>query len=60
MSDVHEFLVRGSMKIIEHYRLLLDRTSSNKERDLYQARIEREQVALNRLLQNVSTQRRAA
>jgi hypothetical protein len=59
VNDVEEFLVRGSKKIIDHYRYLLDRTPSKKERDLYQARIEREQVLLNRLLENV-LERRAA
>lgn len=60
MSDVREFLVRGSIKIIEHYRFLLDRASSRGERDLYQERIEREQRLLDRLLENDRTDRRAA
>jgi hypothetical protein len=45
MSDVHEFLIRGSEKVIRHYRLLL----AKRERQLYLSRIEREQRPLDQL-----------
>ncbi|QIO36572.1 hypothetical protein [Bradyrhizobium sp. 1(2017)] len=43
MTDVRDLLVRGSEKVIEHYRLLLAGAKTEKERELYLRRIEREQ-----------------
>jgi len=43
MTDIRAFLIRGSEKIISHYRLLLASSKTEKERDLYRSRIEREQ-----------------
>jgi hypothetical protein len=43
MTDVRAFLLRGSEKIISHYRLLLASSKTEKERELYRSRIEREQ-----------------
>jgi hypothetical protein len=49
MSDLSDVLIRGSEKVIEHYRLLLARSTSEGERELYRSRIEREQRLLNEL-----------
>ncbi|BAL08421.1 MULTISPECIES: hypothetical protein [Bradyrhizobium] len=49
MSDIRQLLIRGSEKIIEHYRLLLAGAASAQERELYQRRIEREQKLLDQL-----------
>ena len=50
MTDVREMLIRGSEKVIAHYRLLLAGAKSGKERDLYLSRIDREQRPLDRLI----------
>ncbi len=60
MSDVRDVLIRGSKKIIEHYRFLLSRTTSERERELYRRRIEREQRLLDDLLQGGFPEQRAA
>lgn len=45
---VRDFLIRGCLKVIGHYERLLSTARSEQERQLYQARIEREQqVASN-------------
>lgn len=49
MSDIHELLVRGSEKVIGHYRLLLASAKTESERQLYRSRIEREQRLLDEL-----------
>jgi hypothetical protein len=49
MSDLGDVLIRGSEKVIEHYRLLLARATRENERELYRARIEREQRLLDEL-----------
>ena len=49
MSELRDVLIRGSEKVIEHYRLLLARATSESERELYRARIEREQRLLDEL-----------
>ena len=49
MSDVHELLIRGSEKVIRHYRLLLASAKTESERQLCQSRIEREQRLLDQL-----------
>jgi hypothetical protein len=49
MTDVRSMLIRGSEKVIAHYRLLLAGAKSDKERDLCLSRIEREQRLLDRL-----------
>lgn len=49
MSDVHELLIRGSEKVIGHYRLLLASAKAEGERQLYRSRIEREQRLLDQL-----------
>ncbi|WP_407184672.1 hypothetical protein [Bradyrhizobium centrosematis] len=49
MSDVRELLIRGSEKVIGHYRVLLAGAKSEAERELYRARIAREQRLLDRL-----------
>ncbi|MGL3109164.1 hypothetical protein [Bradyrhizobium sp. BR 1432] len=50
MSDVRDLLIRGSEKVIGHYRLLLASAKSESERQLYRSRIEREQRLLDELL----------
>lgn len=54
MGDVRELLIRGSEKIIGHYRLLLASAKTERERQLYRARIEREQRLLDELEGRVS------
>lgn len=49
MSDIHDLLIRGSQKVIGHYRLLLASAKSEGERQLYRDRIEREQRLLDQL-----------
>lgn len=49
MSDVRDVLIRGSRKIIEHYEFLISRTPSERERELYRRRIERERRLLDDL-----------
>ncbi|MBR0908275.1 hypothetical protein [Bradyrhizobium liaoningense] len=46
MIDVWDTLIRGSEKIIVHYRLLLASAKTEKERELYLNRIERERRLL--------------
>ncbi|AWL97662.1 MULTISPECIES: hypothetical protein [Bradyrhizobium] len=49
MSDVRNLLISGSEKVIGHYRVLLAGARSESERELYRARIEREQRLLDAL-----------
>ncbi|HEV2160262.1 hypothetical protein [Bradyrhizobium sp.] len=49
MSEVQALLIRGSEKVIAHYRLLLESGTTERERELYLGRIEREQRLLNQL-----------
>jgi hypothetical protein len=49
MTDIRVFLIRGSEKIVSHYRLLLASSKTEKERELYRSRIEREQKLLDEL-----------
>lgn len=49
MTDARSMLIRGSEKVIAHYRLLLVGAKSDKERDLYLSRIDREKRLLDRL-----------
>jgi hypothetical protein len=49
MTTVRDLLIRGSEKIIGHYRLLLASAKSEKERELYRSRIEHEQRLLHEL-----------
>jgi len=51
MTDVRDLLIRGSEKVIGHYRTLLASAQSEEERELYQSRIEREQRLLDQLQQ---------
>jgi hypothetical protein len=49
MSGIRDVLIRGSEKLIGHYRLLLLRAKNDEERELYRRRIEREQRLLEGL-----------
>ncbi|MEY9417984.1 hypothetical protein ABIF69_004426 [Bradyrhizobium japonicum] len=49
MTDLRDLLVRGSEKVMAHYRLLLASAKTENERELYQSRIEREQRLLDQL-----------
>jgi hypothetical protein len=49
MSGIRDVLIRGSQKVIGHYRLLLLRAKNEEERELYRRRIEREQRLLEGL-----------
>lgn len=49
MSEIRDMLIRGSEKVIAHYRLLLAGAKTDGERELYLARIEREQRLLDQL-----------
>jgi hypothetical protein len=41
MSCIRDLLIRGSEKVIGHYRLLLASAKNEGERELYRSRIER-------------------
>jgi len=49
MSGVQDLLIRGSDKVIGHYRLLLASAKSEQERVLYRGRIGRERRLLDEL-----------
>jgi hypothetical protein len=49
MNGIRDLLIRGSEKVIEHYRLLLASAKTEKERELFESRIEREQRLLDEL-----------
>jgi hypothetical protein len=49
MSDVRDMLIRGSERVIDHYRVLLAGAKTEKERELYLSRIEREQRLIDQL-----------
>lgn len=49
MSGIRDLLIRGSKKVIGHYRLLLASANNEEERELYRSRIEREQRLLDEL-----------
>jgi hypothetical protein len=49
MSGIRDVLIRGSEKVIHHYRLLLLGAENEEERELYRRRIEREQRLLEEL-----------
>jgi hypothetical protein len=49
MSGIRDQLIRGSEKVIGHYRLLLASTKNEEERALYRSRIERELRLLDEL-----------
>ena len=49
MSGIRDFLIRGSKKVIGHYRLRLTSATNEEERELYRTRIEREQRLLDEL-----------
>lgn len=53
MSDVRDLLIRGSEKVIGHYRVLLAGAKTEAERELYRARIAREQRLLDTLQHGV-------
>ncbi|MBR0741242.1 hypothetical protein JQ581_30360 [Bradyrhizobium liaoningense] len=56
MTDIRDALIRGSEKVIGHYRSLLTSAKTEKKRELYRSRIEREQRLLEEL-QNGFTDR---
>ncbi|MHC2337889.1 hypothetical protein [Bradyrhizobium sp. USDA 4454] len=49
VTDMREMLIYGSEKVIFHYRQLLASAKTEKERELYLSRIEREQRLLGQL-----------
>jgi hypothetical protein len=49
MTDVRDLLIRGSEKVIDHYPLLLASAKTERERQLYLSRIEREERLLDQL-----------
>jgi hypothetical protein len=49
MSNIRDLLIRGSEKVIGHYRLLLASAKNEEERELYRSRIERELRLLDEL-----------
>ncbi|MBR0875304.1 hypothetical protein JQ633_33440 [Bradyrhizobium tropiciagri] len=56
MSDVRDFLVRSSEKIIGHYQFLLGTANSSEERERFRSRIEQEK----RLLDSLRSQEKQA
>ncbi|MCP1765489.1 MULTISPECIES: hypothetical protein [Bradyrhizobium] len=53
MSTSVDLLVRGSAKIIAHYRWLLQRARDNGERAAYERRIAEEERLVQQLLQSM-------
>lgn len=49
MSNIQDLLIDGSEKVIAHYRLLLASAKTEKERELYRRRLERERRLLDEL-----------
>jgi hypothetical protein len=49
VSGIQDLLIRGSEKVIGHYRLLLASAKNEEERELYRSRIERERRLLDEL-----------
>lgn len=49
MNGVEDLLIRGSEKVIGHYRRLLASAKTEQERELYRSRIERERLLLDEL-----------
>ncbi|UWU79121.1 hypothetical protein N2603_11875 [Bradyrhizobium huanghuaihaiense] len=49
MTDLRDMLIRGSEKVIAHYRLLLSGAKTERERELYLSRIEREQRMMDQI-----------
>ena len=49
MTDVRDLLIRGSEKVIDHYRQLLTSAKTERERQRYLSRIEREERLLDQL-----------
>ena len=49
VSGIRELLIRGSEKVIGHYRRLLASAKNEEERELYRSRIERERRLLDEL-----------
>jgi len=49
VTDGRETLIRGSEKVIAHYRLLLAGAKTDSERELFLSRIAREQRLLEQL-----------
>jgi hypothetical protein len=49
MSGIRDLLIRGSKKVIGHYRLLLASAKPEEEHELYRSRIERKQRLLDEL-----------
>ena len=54
MSGIRDLLIRGSEKVIGHYRLLLASAKNEEECELYRSRIEREQRLLDELHGGIS------
>ena len=60
-DSIHDFLIRGHGKVIEHYnRLLRSPSLSETERRLILSRRSKEEAALERLLETVWTGRMAS
>ena len=49
MSRIRDLLIRGTEKVIGHYRLLLASAKNEGELELYRSRIERELRLLDEL-----------
>jgi hypothetical protein len=49
MSGIQGILIRGSEKVIGHYRLPPASAKTEQERELYRSRIERERLLLDEL-----------
>ena len=53
MSTTVDLLVRGSAKIIAHYRWMLQRARDDAERAAYERRIAEEERLIQQLLQSM-------
>ncbi|VIO78214.1 hypothetical protein CI1B_72920 [Bradyrhizobium ivorense] len=59
MIELQRTLIRGSEKIIGHYRYLLATATSERERERFRQRIDEEQLLLDRLRQTDARSRAA-
>lgn len=54
VGSLHDYLVRGHQKVIDHYKLLLRSPSlSQPERSLIESRLAKEEDELGRLIESV-------
>ena len=60
MPELQELVIDIQQKVVDHYRSLLNSSTSEPERERYRCRIQEHEQELRRLLNERSTSRRAA